>query len=55
MILELRNVKSQAAAFQPVHSARSRKEADGRVRLIFHQWQRIFPGYGVQRNVSFDL
>ena len=38
MILELRNVKSQAAAFQPVRSARSRKEADGRVRIVFHQY-----------------
>jgi ketosteroid isomerase-like protein len=38
MILELRNVKSQAAALQHVQSARLRKEADGRVRLIFHRY-----------------
>jgi hypothetical protein len=38
LILELRNVNSQAAAFQRVQSARSRKQADGRVRLIFHHY-----------------
>ena len=38
MILELRNVKSQAAAFEHAQRARTRKEADGRVRLIFHRY-----------------
>jgi len=38
MILELRNVKDQAAAFQHVQPARSRMEADGRVRLLFHHY-----------------
>lgn len=38
MILELRNVKDKAAAFQHVQPARSRKEAVGRVRLLFHQY-----------------
>ena len=38
LILELRNVKSQAAAFQQVQPAQTRKEANGRVRLVFHQY-----------------
>ena len=38
MILELRNVNSQAAAFQPVHPARSEEEVNGRARLIFHHY-----------------
>jgi hypothetical protein len=38
LFLELRNVNSQAAAFQHVHPARSREEVDGRVRLIFHHY-----------------
>jgi hypothetical protein len=38
LILELRNLNSQAPTFQHVQSARSRKEANGRVRLIFHRY-----------------
>ncbi len=37
-VLALRNVEDQAAAFQNVRPARSRKEADGRVRAIFHRY-----------------
>jgi hypothetical protein len=38
LILGLRNVMSQASAFEPAQPARSKKEADGRVRLIFHSY-----------------
>jgi hypothetical protein len=37
-ILELRNVKSQAAAFENVRPAGSREEADGRMKVIFHRY-----------------
>jgi hypothetical protein len=37
-ILELRNLKNKVAGFEHVQSAQSRDEADGRVRLIFHQY-----------------
>ena len=36
--LELRNLKNKVAGFEHVQSAQSRDEADGRVRLIFHQY-----------------
>jgi len=36
--LELRSLKNKVAAFEHVQSAHSRDEADGRVRLIFHQY-----------------
>ncbi len=38
LVLELRNIQSQAAAFEHVQPAGSRKEADGRLRLIFHRY-----------------
>jgi hypothetical protein len=38
LILELRNLRNQAAAFEHVQPAHSRKEADGRLRLIFHRY-----------------
>ena len=38
LILELRNLKDQTASFQHVQPARSYKEADGRMRLIFHRY-----------------
>lgn len=38
LILELRNVGSQASAFEHAQPARTTKEADGRVRLIFHRY-----------------
>jgi len=38
LLLDLRNVKSQAAAFEHAKPAQSRKEADGRVRLIFNRY-----------------
>jgi hypothetical protein len=37
-VLALRNADDHAAAFQNVRPARSRKEADGRVRAIFHRY-----------------
>ena len=38
LILEVRNLQGQAAAFEHVQPARSRKEADGQLRLIFHRY-----------------
>lgn len=38
LLLEVRNVTSQAAAFEHAVPARTKKEADGRVRLIFHRY-----------------
>jgi hypothetical protein len=38
LILELRNVGSQAAAFEHAQPARSKKEADGRTKLTFHRY-----------------
>src|SRR5271166_6032405 len=38
LVFEVRNVGSQAAAFEHAQPARSKKEADGRVRLIFHHY-----------------
>jgi hypothetical protein len=38
MILEVRNVGSQASGFEHAQPARTKKEADGRVRLIFHRY-----------------
>jgi|SRR6516164_2410031 hypothetical protein len=38
LILELRNVGSQVSAFEHAQPARSKKEADGRVRLMFHRY-----------------
>lgn len=38
MILELRNVQDQAAAFEHVQPARSRNEADGRLKLTFRRY-----------------
>ena len=38
LVLELRNVQNQAAAFEHVESAHSQKEANGRMRLIFHRY-----------------
>jgi hypothetical protein len=37
-VLELRNLQSQAAAFEHVEAAHSQKEANGRMRLIFHRY-----------------
>ena len=36
LILEVRNVASQAAAFEHAQPAHSKKEADGRTKLTFH-------------------
>ena len=36
LILEVRNVASQAAAFEHAQPARSKKETDGRTKLTFH-------------------
>ena len=38
LILEVRNVGNQASAFEHAQPARTKKEADGRVRLIFHRY-----------------
>jgi len=38
LILEVRNVQNQSAAFEHVQPAGSRKEADGQLRLIFHRY-----------------
>src|ERR1700750_1810580 len=38
LILELRNLRDQKAAFEHVLPAGSKKEADGRMRLIFHRY-----------------
>jgi len=40
--LALRNVKDQASAFEHVQPARSRKEADGRGRAIFHRYGTVY-------------
>ena len=40
--LELRNLKNKVAGFEHVQSAQSRDEANGRVRLIFHQYDNKF-------------
>jgi hypothetical protein len=37
-ILMLRNVKDQSSAFEHVQPARSRKEAHGRLRVVFHRY-----------------
>jgi len=36
LILRVRNLQNQASAFEPVNPAQSRKEGNGRVRLVFH-------------------
>jgi hypothetical protein len=41
-ILAFRNVENQAAAFEHVQPARSRKEADGRARTLFHRYGRAY-------------
>jgi hypothetical protein len=41
-ILALRNVEDQAAAFEHVQPARSRKEANGRARAVFHRYGRAY-------------
>jgi hypothetical protein len=41
-VLALRNVEDQAAAFEHVQPARSRKEADGRARAVFHRYGRAY-------------
>ena len=38
LILALRNVGNQASAFEHAQPVRTKKEADGRVRLIFHRY-----------------
>jgi hypothetical protein len=38
LILELRNLQDQNAAFEQVQPARSSKEADGRIRFVFHRY-----------------
>ncbi len=38
LVLELRNLQNQAAAFEHVEPAQSQKEANGRMRLIFHRY-----------------
>lgn len=38
LILEVRNVGNQASAFEHAQPARTKKEADGRIRLIFHRY-----------------
>jgi hypothetical protein len=38
LILMLRNVKDQSSAFEHVQPAQSRKEADGRLRVVFHHY-----------------
>jgi hypothetical protein len=37
-LLMLRNLENQSSAFEPVKPAQSRKEGDGRVRLVFHRY-----------------
>jgi hypothetical protein len=37
-VLELRNLHGKAAAFQNVRPTHSRKEADGRARIVFHRY-----------------
>lgn len=37
-VLELRNLHGKAAAFQDVRPAHSRREADGRMRLVFRRY-----------------
>src|SRR5882757_8870522 len=41
-VLALRNVEDQASAFEPVKPDRSRKEADGRGRAIFHRYGTVY-------------
>ena len=36
--LNVRNLGNQTAVFEPVAPAQSRKEANGRVRLVFHRY-----------------
>jgi hypothetical protein len=38
LILMLRNVKDQSSAFEHMLPAQSRKEADGRLRVVFHRY-----------------
>jgi hypothetical protein len=38
LILMLRNVKDQSSAFEHVQPAQSRREADGRLRVVFHRY-----------------
>jgi hypothetical protein len=38
LVLELRNLQNQAAAFEHVQPAHSQKDANGRMRLIFHRY-----------------
>ena len=38
LILMLRNVKNQSSAFEHVMPAQSHKEANGRVRMVFHRY-----------------
>lgn len=38
LVLELRNLQNQAAAFEHVESAHSQKEAKGPMRIIFHRY-----------------
>jgi hypothetical protein len=38
LILRVRNLQNQASAFEPVNPAQSRKEGDGRVRIVFHRY-----------------
>ncbi|HMK21073.1 MAG TPA: hypothetical protein VK466_01995 [Terriglobales bacterium] len=38
LILMLRNVQDQSSAFQHVQPPQSRKEADGRMKVVFHRY-----------------
>ena len=38
LILELRNLQGQAAAFEHVQPASSSEKADGRIRFVFHRY-----------------
>jgi hypothetical protein len=37
-VLEVYNLNDHASAFETVHPAQSRKEGNGRVRLVFHRY-----------------
>lgn len=37
-VIQVYNLKDHASAFETVHPAQSRKEGNGRVRLIFHRY-----------------
>lgn len=38
LLLRVANLKSNDSAFEPVHPAQARREANGQVRLVFHRY-----------------